>query len=539
MPDIFALADGQTLQNGKYTIIRMLAHGGFGVTYLAHHEMLDIDVCIKEFFPSMWCNRDAFSYEISVATAGNTDTVARFMDKFLKEARSIARLHHEGIIKIQDVFRENGTAYYVMDYIDGCSLQDLVKKNGPLPLDVALGYIRQAAEALGYLHANHMNHLDVKPANMMVDAKGRLTLIDFGVAKHYGEDGHQTTTTPLCISRGYSPIEQYKDGGVSQFSPVADIYPLGATLYYLLTGETPPEATELTFGEITIPSSIPSHVASAIRNAMRPNPADRTPSIPAFLSALTDPSATQPAPEPQPTPTPTPSPSPTPNPTPSPAPNPTPVNPTPAPDPKPTPTRKPAIIRFWTIALIIIAIAIAAYAAISHFNSNPEDNTETKIYGHKEGATGDLLTEKKGKYRYFTPNEWSEVPDQSSYTKLGVIVNDGSCSPFYIALYDKANGEKMTWDEAVSRYGEDILPSEEQCFAMLNNRETINASMKAFAGNIMDGNEDWGHFISYWGKEKNSSFAWFVCMGNGNVACNKTETVRVRAVAPLPVASAM
>lgn len=518
MSDIFALADGQTLQNGKYTIIRMLAHGGFGVTYLAHHEMLDIDVCIKEFFPSAWCNRDAFSYEISVATAGNTDTVARFMDKFLKEARSIARLHHEGIIKIQDVFRENGTAYYVMDYIDGCSLQDLVKKNGPLPLDVALGYIRQAAEALGYLHANHMNHLDVKPANMMVDAKGRLTLIDFGVAKHYGEDGHQTTTTPLCISRGYSPIEQYKDGGVSRFSPVADIYPLGATLYYLLTGETPPEATELTFGEITIPSSIPSHVASAIRNAMRPNPADRTPSIPAFLSTLTDPSATIPAPAP------------TPDPQPKPEPKPIPVNPTPA--PKPTPTRKPAIIRFWTIALIVIAIAIAAYAAISHFNSNHEETAETKVYGHEEGTTGDLLTEKDGKYRYFTSTEWEEVPDQSSYTKLGVVVNVGSCPPFYISLYDKANGERMTWDEAVSRYGEDILPSEEQCFAMLNNSETINAAMKAFGGKVMDN--------VYWGKEIDSSFAWCVSMYSGTVTfTGKTVTYRVRAVAPVPVASAM
>lgn len=297
MPDIFALADGQTLQNGKYTIIRMLAHGGFGVTYLAHHEMLDIDVCIKEFFPSMWCNRDAFSYEISVATAGNTDTVARFMDKFLKEARSIARLHHEGIIKIQDVFRENGTAYYVMDYIDGCSLQDLVKKQGPLPLDVALNYIRQAAEALGYLHANHMNHLDVKPANMMVDSKGRLTLIDFGVAKHYGEDGHQTTTTPLCISRGYSPIEQYKDGGVSQFSPVADIYPLGDT----------------------------STTSSPAKPLPKPpnSPSAKSPSPPPSPRTSPPPSATPCAPTPPTAPPPSPPSSP-PSPTP-PAPNPPPI----------------------------------------------------------------------------------------------------------------------------------------------------------------------------------------------------------------------
>lgn len=531
MPDIFALADGQTLQNGKYTIIRMLAHGGFGVTYLAHHEMLDIDVCIKEFFPSMWCNRDTFSYEISVATAGNTDTVARFMDKFLKEARSIARLHHEGIIKIQDVFRENGTAYYVMDYIDGCSLQDLVKKQGPLPIDVALNYIRQAAEALGYLHANHMNHLDVKPANMMVDAKGRLTLIDFGVAKHYGEDGHQTTTTPLCISRGYSPIEQYKDGGVSQFSPVADIYPLGATLYYLLTGETPPEATELTFGEITIPSSIPSHVASAIRHAMRPNPADRTPSIPAFLSTLTDPSATQPAPEPQPTPTPTPSPSPTPNPTP--------VNPTPTPDL--TPTRKPFKINWGIVILLIFIIGIFLAVFIGYNNSTSENSYEDANVvetvaeivpepplGHSlsEASTGDLLAKSNGEYLCFTPDEWPQVSGQSSYAQLGVIVDDENCPPFYISLHDKANGEEMTWDEAVSRYGEDILPSEDQCRAMAVNHNKINAAMVAFGGTVM---HHW-----YWGKEDDSSGALYVGMSNGHIyQTNRPHAYRVRPVAPV------
>ena len=517
MPDIFALADGQTLQNGKYTIIRMLAHGGFGVTYLAHHEMLDIDVCIKEFFPSAWCNRDAFSYEISVATAGNTDTVTRFMDKFLKEARSIARLHHEGIIKIQDVFRENGTAYYVMDYIDGCSLQDLVKKQGPLPLDVALNYIRQAAEALGYLHANHMNHLDVKPANMMVDAKGRLTLIDFGVAKHYGEDGHQTTTTPLCISRGYSPIEQYKDGGVSRFSPVADIYPLGATLYYLLTGETPPEATELTFGEIAIPSTVPAHIASAIRHAMRPNPADRIPSIPAFLSSLTDPTATIPVPAPTPNPTSTP------------------VNPTQ--EPNPTPTRKPFKINWWIVILLIIIIGIFLAVFIGYNNSTSDEYVETIVepaettveYAAKttsEASTGDLLVQKDGEYLCFSPDVWSRVPDQSSYTQLGVIVNDGSCDPFYIALQDKANGEEMTWNEAVSRYGEDILPSKSQCRAMAANHNKINDAMVAFGGTVM---HHW-----YWGKEDDSSGAWYVGMSNGSIyLTNRPHTHRVRLVVPV------
>lgn len=288
MNEIFALAEGMTLQNGKYTVIKMLSHGGFGVTYLAHHNLLNVDVCIKEFFPAMWCNRDVFTFHVTPTTTENSDIVARFKQKFIKEAQSIAQLHHEGIIKIHDIFEENDTAYYVMDYIKGCTLQEIVKERGPLPVVSAVNYIRQAADALGYIHSRNMNHLDVKPANMMVDATGKLILIDFGVAKHYGVDGQQTTTTPMCISRGYSPIEQYNDGGVSYFSPAADIYPLGATLYYLLTAQVPEEATRLVATGINVPPSVPRNIANAIRHAMQPIPANRTPAVANFISELSN-----------------------------------------------------------------------------------------------------------------------------------------------------------------------------------------------------------------------------------------------------------
>ena len=566
MNDIFALAGGQTLQNGKYTIVRMLSHGGFGVTYLARHEMLDIDVCIKEFFPSAWCNRDAFSYEVSVATAGNTGMVDRFMDKFIKEARSIWRLRHDGIVKIHDVFRENGTAYYVMDYIDGCSLQDMVKRRGPLPLDEALGYMRQAAEALGYLHDKRMNHLDIKPANMMVDTGGRLTLIDFGVAKHYGEDGHQTTTTPLCISRGYSPIEQYKDGGVSQFSPAADIYPLGATLFHLLTGTTPPEATELAVGELDIPATVPGHVAAAIRHAMRPKAEDRTPSARAFLAELSLPAtpAKSPAPSPRkPDSTETVSAS---APTQPKSATPVLADKSPASSPKPSAPRKRRTLIIGVLAAIFLVVIIflvinvgrdskieAAVDTVSMLSAQdgnesvedfpapapvaevqapepiPEATTsepEEKVYGHQKGKTGDLFArnKKNGEYRCFTPDEWRDVPDKSAYSKLGVVVNDGSCPPFYVALHDKRGGD-MTWDEAVSRYGENILPSGTQCGALANNCEKIKQSMKAFGGEME---------YRYWGKEYDSFYAWYVTMVGGFVYyTDKPYSYRVRPVAPV------
>ena len=526
MNDIFSLAEGMSLQGGKYTIVRMLSHGGFGVTYLARHERLKMDVCIKEFFPSLWCNRDAFSYEVSVSTTGNIDTVDRFMQKFIKEAQSIAALRHDGIVKIHDVFEENGTAYYVMDYIEGQTLQQLVKARGPLPVDEAMGYIRQAAGALSYLHGKHMNHLDIKPANMMIDESGRLTLIDFGVAKHYGEDGHQTTTTPMCISRGYSPIEQYKDGGVSRFSPAADIYPLGATLYYLLTGTVPPEATELAVDELVIPDTIPTHIAEAIRHAMESKPSRRTPSAAAFVNELggkdvEDNVVTKPVSKPRPRhegshvqaesdgmPK------------------------------KASPTVEKDEVKAKNITRIIVTIIIVPLLfifiyGITHFgtlNKNQSDadtevSQQNKVFGHPQAHTGDLLAQKNGENFYFTQSEWEEVPDKTDYNKMGVVVNDGSCDAFYVALECIANNEEITWYDAVNRFGENILPSEVQCRAMANNHEEINKAMKAFGGRVMNS--------FYWGKDRDSSYVWNVNMRYGYVSSTpKTDlTIRVRPVA--------
>ena len=523
MNDIFALAEGMELLNGKYTIIRMLSHGGFGVTYLAHHNPLDIDVCIKEFFPKDYCNRDAFSYEVTVSTSGNVGTVENFMRKFIKEAKSIARQHHEGIIKILDIFEENGTAYYVMDYIDGQSLKQLVETRGPLPLDEALGYFRQAAEALGYLHGRNMNHLDVKPANMMVDHSGKLTLIDFGLSKHYGDDGRETTMTPMCISRGYSPKEQYLNGGVSYFSPAADIYALGATLYYLLTGQNPPEAVDTPLKKLVFPASVPENVRAAIRHAMQYEPEDRTPSTAAFLDEIAGPAAAAPRPSAIKAP----------------------LSPTEAGNGvgEEKPKSGKIVMIASGIGLLVIALIFAGYYAFrdSHGDDKKEavvevadtaqnslatptvvnendlsvDSAKTPLvqeetYGHKKGHTGDLITKKGEEYICFTSSEWQKVPDKSAYTKLGVVVNDGSCPAFYVALHDKA-GESMTWNDAVGRYGENILPDESQCYAMANNYNRINKAMRAFGGSEMD---DW-----YWSNagDRDGDWRWGVGMNCGEI----------------------
>lgn len=240
------LQQGATLQGGRYRILGVLGQGGFGITYLAEQTGLGRKVAIKEFFMKEWCERDASTSRVTLGTAGSSDTVSRFREKFMKEARNISRLNHPNIVRIHDVFEENGTAYYVMDYAEGGSLADLVKRKDCLSEADATRYILQVADALQYIHAQNMAHLDVKPANILLNERGEAILIDFGLSKQYdATSGGQTSTTPVGISEGYAPMEQYRQGGVSEFSPETDIYSLGATFFKLLTGKTPPTASDI------------------------------------------------------------------------------------------------------------------------------------------------------------------------------------------------------------------------------------------------------------------------------------------------------
>jgi serine/threonine protein kinase len=279
---------GTTLQSGKYRIEKVLGQGGFGITYLAEHTVLDRKVAIKEFFFKEYCDRQRGTSGVVFGTTGtNSELVERFKQKFLKEAKTIARLNHPNIVSILDIFTENGTAYYVMEYISGKSLDDVVKEEGAVTESRAVNYIRQVGDALNYMHKRKLCHLDVKPANIMVDMNGHVTLIDFGLSKQYDVQGGQTSTTPVGISHGYAPLEQYNAGGVSEFSPQTDVYSLGATLYKLVTSKTPPQASDiLNFGLPTLPSNLSGQTKDAITHSMNTRKMDRPASIEAFLDLL-------------------------------------------------------------------------------------------------------------------------------------------------------------------------------------------------------------------------------------------------------------
>ena len=217
------LNSGSLLQSGRYRIERVLGQGGFGITYLATHTGFDQKVALKEFYMKELCVRNEETSFVTLGTGESCATVERFRGKFLKEARNLFRLNHKHIVRVLDIFEENGTAYFAMEYAEGGSLSQKVKAEGALSEDVATRYILQVAEALAYLHEQKMNHLDVKPANIMLSAKDDVVLIDFGLAKQYDATGGQTSTTPAGISEGYAPMEQYKLGGVSEFTPETDI----------------------------------------------------------------------------------------------------------------------------------------------------------------------------------------------------------------------------------------------------------------------------------------------------------------------------
>lgn len=276
------------LQNRRYAIQKTLGQGGFGITYLAYDNVNRRHVAIKEFFMKELCNRKGKTHHMSVPSTGSRKLVDKFRAKFLKEANTIANLSHPNIIKIYDIFEENDTAYYAMEYISGGSLADLLEKEPDKRFceTDALHYLRQVAGALNYIHMLGINHLDIKPDNILND-NGRAVLIDFGVAKRYDNDGHQTSTTPVGLSHGYAPLEQYKSGGVAEFSPTTDIYSLGATLYKLITGQTPPDANDvLENGLPDIEDMMSTQCADAIKKAMRSKRAYRQQSIDEFLNML-------------------------------------------------------------------------------------------------------------------------------------------------------------------------------------------------------------------------------------------------------------
>ena len=278
------LQPNTTLQGGKYRIEKVLGQGGFGITYLAAQTTLHRKVAIKEFFMKDFSSRDEVTQTMSASSSGSGGFVEQYKKKFIKEARNLARLHHQNIISVIDVFEENETVYYAMPYLAGGSLQEYVETHGTLSEKEALKYVRQIASALKYMHeVEHICHYDVKPANILLDDNGNAVLIDFGISKNYDAAGHETTATPIGVSEGYSPNEQYQQN-VDEFSPASDVYSLGATLYFLLHGKRPVSAVNRVSGvSLHVKKMLSQRVKEIINKSMKVSKSERARSVDVFL----------------------------------------------------------------------------------------------------------------------------------------------------------------------------------------------------------------------------------------------------------------
>lgn len=238
-----------TILHGTYKIESYLSSGGFGNTYLAKNIEFDETYAIKEFFVKGVCQRDGNSTTISVSNAENTNSFEQQREKFKKEARRLRSLSNPHIVKVYDLFEENGTAYYVMDYVDGENLSARLKRtNAPLAESEVRNYLNQILDGLEAIHNEGMFHLDIKPANIMVDSHDVVKLIDFGASKQQSTVGGATMSTGISYTNGYAPSEQMAQS-YDKFGPWTDFYALGATMYKLLTNQDPPSVSDLSEDE--------------------------------------------------------------------------------------------------------------------------------------------------------------------------------------------------------------------------------------------------------------------------------------------------
>lgn len=234
--------DSRSLQVGTqvadYQIVGVLGQGAFGITYLADDINLQIRVAIKEYFPREFSVRSARNTVRPAGSREDKDFFEWGRERFLSEARILARLDHPNIVAVRRLLEANQTAYLVMDYCEGRPLDEIIESDGPLSPSAFEKLLWPILDALHHIHKAGLIHRDVKPANIFVRSDGSPVLLDFGAAKNEISQ-HSRSVTSLATA-GYAPLEQYDTRGNQ--GPWSDIYGFSATLYRALTGERPPDA---------------------------------------------------------------------------------------------------------------------------------------------------------------------------------------------------------------------------------------------------------------------------------------------------------
>lgn len=277
------LAEGAIL-DGRYEVRRVIGRGGFGITYEVNDQRLERAVAVKELFPPSAVRHGS----MVLAAPRDREAFGEARERFLREARVLARFTQSGIVHVYEVFEAHNTAYLVMELLSGRTLSDLQRaRGGPFTADEVLDVAARVASALEPIHEAGLLHRDVNPSNVMLTEQGRVVLIDFGLARRFdGESGESMTR---AVTPGYAPPEQY--AGTGDFGPACDVYGMAATLYRLLTGRTPVGAFDRQAGTrlpppIQLDPEIPRLVSDAVLDGLELNPHHRPATAAAFLDRL-------------------------------------------------------------------------------------------------------------------------------------------------------------------------------------------------------------------------------------------------------------
>ena len=288
------LQPNTTLKGGQYRIERILGQGGFGNTYVGINTAFEEKIAIKEFFMQGINDRDDATGIITVSLEMNKPQFEEQREKFKKEARRLRKLKDEHIVNVHDLFEENGTAYYVMDYVDGENLAERLRRTDkPMTEQEVREIFPQILDALKTIHDAGIWHLDLKPANIMMDKNGCVKLIDFGASKQLNaQKGGATTSTAISYTNGYAPREQMEQN-YDKFGPWTDIYALGATLYNLLSNKRPPLPSDIDDDEsadkhqsLPFPDGISDEMKKLVLQLMHTNRKNRPQSVSEVMPLL-------------------------------------------------------------------------------------------------------------------------------------------------------------------------------------------------------------------------------------------------------------
>ena len=551
--NLSSLPQGYILNN-QYRIERPLGSGTIGMTYLATDIGLGRSVVIKELFPKEICRRDILTSEIQVQTHDKAGLFSSLKSRFLKTARKIARLDSPNIIHIISAFEANNTVYSVMDLIEGQNLRDIVKSKGVLSPEQANTYIQKIGSAIDFLHSHKINHLDIKPSNILVSkSDDRIILTDFGLAHDYDDNGLPLFPSTLGVSHGFAPKEQYNAKSLRDFSPATDVYALAATYYFLIFGTNPPNAFQLLGSTLNFPGHVSQNIQDILTRAMSTDKLERPQSVDEFVTELTgqrlnpiqSPSIHPQEPDVKPSPipsviTPTP-PKPisipkavksTPRPKPvkisDPTPKPVKISSTPT-DRKQGPNLKGAYI------YSAIVIGILALLCVGLWLWNSKNSNSSSVYTY----TG---TAKEADYSHTPVDAGDAVPEQNNYgghewVNLGLSVNWATCnlgadspsdfgqyyawgetSPgFNWDYYSSSNSicGNPNYDAATKEWGSGWrMPTAEECKELLNECHWKWTTLNSTPGYKVTGPNGNSIFLPAAGYYKNADLEFDYTNGN-------------------------